>query len=317
MEEPPLLESENVNPDNDSQLTDSFNSKNGFNTPSNASKLSELKLPAQHLVDPNYENVLNPINNASASSKTSKEVGSPTNAQNKHLEVLPKPELEPELLLSTRQNIKEEQDVQLSNLNDQNVVDAPPLEHEVGSSFYDDSDSSEDEGLPDYKIGGYHPVHVGEIYSDRYIIIQKLGWGHFSTVWLSKDIKYDTYVAIKVQKSASHYIEAAYDEVEILDQVSSFWKRKEWQASLHKYYKDDPEKFNDLKNTSKYCHTVQLLNSFMHQGPNGLHFVMVFEILGVNLLEIIKRYDYKGVPLPLVRDLAKQCLVGLDYLHRM
>jgi serine/threonine-protein kinase SRPK3 len=44
---------------------------------------------------------------------------------------------------------------------------------------------------------------------------------------------------------------------------------------------------------------------------------MVFEILGVNFLEIIKRYDYKGVPIPLVRKLARQCLVGLDYLHRM
>jgi len=45
------------------------------------------------------------------------------------------------------------------------------------------------------------------------VIIQKLGWGHFSTVWLTKDFKYDTYVALKIQKSASHYLEAAYDEV--------------------------------------------------------------------------------------------------------
>mmetsp|Transcript_33747 Transcript_33747/g.38869 ORF Transcript_33747/g.38869 Transcript_33747/m.38869 type:complete len:80 (+) Transcript_33747:317-556(+) len=44
---------------------------------------------------------------------------------------------------------------------------------------------------------------------------------------------------------------------------------------------------------------------------------MVFEIMGVNLLEIIKRYDYKGVPIPLVRTLARQCLIGLDYLHRL
>lgn len=64
-------------------------------------------------------------------------------------------------------------------------------------------------------------------------------------------------------------------------------------------------------------HCVQLLNSFIHNGPNGKHFVMVFEILGVNFLEIIKRYDYKGVPLPLVRKLARQCLIGLDYMHRM
>lgn len=77
-----------------------------------------------------------------------------------------------------------------------------PLREELGESFYEDEDSSEDEGMPDYKIGGYHPIHVGEILLDRYVIIQKLGWGHFSTVWLTKDLKYNSYVALKVQKSA-------------------------------------------------------------------------------------------------------------------
>ena len=73
-----------------------------------------------------------------------------------------------------------------------------PLKDKIPSSFFDDQDSSEDEGMPDYKIGGYHPVHVGEILLDRYVIIQKLGWGHFSTVWLTKDLKHNSYVAIKV-----------------------------------------------------------------------------------------------------------------------
>lgn len=201
--------------------------------------------------------------------------------------------------------------------NNKKVLEAKPLRDEIGESFYADSDSSEDEGLPDYKIGGYHPVHVGEVFKERYVVIQKLGWGHFSTVWLAKDKKHDTYVALKVQKSAQHYIEAAYDEVEILDQVSSFWRKKDWQDSLKHYYKDDPKKLKNIQETSKYCHTVQLLNAFMHHGPNGKHYVMVFEILGVNLLEIIKRYDYKGVPLHLVRELTKQCLIGLDYMNRV
>jgi hypothetical protein len=91
--------------------------------------------------------------------------------------------------------------------------DFTPLKDKLGQSFFEDQDSSEDEGMPDYKIGGYHPVHVGEILLDRYVIIQKLGWGHFSTVWLTKDLKYNSYVAMKVQKSAQHYLEAAYDEV--------------------------------------------------------------------------------------------------------
>ena len=74
--------------------------------------------------------------------------------------------------------------------------DFTPLKEKLTQSFFEDQDSSEDEGLPDYKIGGYHPIHVGEILLDRYVIIQKLGWGHFSTVWLTKDLLYNNYVTI-------------------------------------------------------------------------------------------------------------------------
>lgn len=85
---------------------------------------------------------------------------------------------------------------------------------------------------------------------------------------------------------------------------------------MNYYYRNlSEEERKQRSDTDWYC--VQLLNSFCHFGPNGKHFVMVFEIMGVNLLEIIKRYDYKGVPIPLVRKIAKQWLIGLDYLHRL
>jgi serine/threonine protein kinase len=169
---------------------------------------------------------------------------------------------------------------------------------------------SEDEGIEDYKDGGYHPVYIGECLIGRYVVLQKLGWGHFSTVWLCKDLKYDTYVAIKLQKSASHYLEAAFDEVEILQKAVKHSETKEWYEDLKdldggrrkKYSRDD-------------CYTVQLLNAFIYQGPYGKHFCMVFEILGVNLLEIIKRYKYKGIPIHLCRKMARQLLIGLHYLH--
>lgn len=141
-------------------------------------------------------------------------------------------------------------------------------------------------------------------------MLQKLGWGHFSTVWLAKDLKYNTFVALKIQKSAQNYLEAAFDEVEILEQVSTKWKAKEWQDSFKQYE-------NTKEVNSDSCNCIQLLNSFVHFGPNGKHFVMVFEISGVNLLEVIKRYNYRGIPLPLVRIIAKQILIGLDYLHRV
>lgn len=54
-------------------------------------------------------------------------------------------------------------------------------------------------------------MHIGEVIFSRYVVIQKLGWGRFSTVWLAKDFKYSTYVALKIQKSDHRYLESAYD----------------------------------------------------------------------------------------------------------
>jgi len=179
----------------------------------------------------------------------------------------------------------------------------------------DPNDYSEDEGVDDYKLGGYHPVHIGEIFMGRYLIIQKLGWGHFSTVWLCRDMKYDNFVAMKVQKSAPNYLEAAYDEVEILRKVSKNSHKPEWLDSVKEYYKNDAAMISGGV-TRDHTYVVQLLSAFLHNGPGGRHFCMVFEIMGVNLLEIIKRYNYRGIPLPIVRKIARQILMGLDYLHR-
>ena len=43
---------------------------------------------------------------------------------------------------------------------------------------------------------------------------------------------------------------------------------------------------------------------------------MAFEVLGKNLLSLIKKYEYRGIPLPVVRNITKQLLLGLDYMHK-
>lgn len=48
--------------------------------------------------------------------------------------------------------------------------------------------TSEDEGTEDYRRGGYHAVRIGDTFKhSRYVVQSKLGWGHFSTVWLAWD----------------------------------------------------------------------------------------------------------------------------------
>lgn len=47
------------------------------------------------------------------------------------------------------------------------------------------------EELSKYGPGGYHPIYIDDVLKDgRYHILQKLGFGAFSTVWLARDNLY-------------------------------------------------------------------------------------------------------------------------------
>jgi len=161
----------------------------------------------------------------------------------------------------------------------------------VDSNDSDFTESEEDEA--DYKQGGYHRVKVGEKFKDgRYEVIGKLGWGHFSTVWLVWDSQKNTYGALKVVKSATHYTETAVDEIKLCDKIATVDENHEGR---------------------RYC--ALLLDSFKHRGPNGIHMCMVFEVLGKNLLWLIRKYKHKGIPMPTVKIITRQVLLGLNYMH--
>ncbi|KAF1334761.1 Cmgc/srpk protein kinase, partial [Globisporangium splendens] len=158
---------------------------------------------------------------------------------------------------------------------------------------YFSSESDEEEGNS-YKPGGYHPVQVGQVYKSRFQVLEKLGWGHFSTVWKCLDKETGEIVAMKVQKSARHYTEAAQDEIELLECTVKAAKQE---------------------NILDAIKVVRLVDSFKHVGPHGAHVCMVFEMLGDNLLTLIKYYNYRGIPMPLVKLLTKDILEALAFLH--
>ena len=67
---------------------------------------------------------------------------------------------------------------------------------------------------------------------------------------------YQSYVALKVQKSASHYTEAAYDEVEILDVVARNAYGDEWVNCVNEYKKNDKNYQEKGGYSVEDCHTV-------------------------------------------------------------
>ncbi|KAH3744855.1 SRSF protein kinase 1 [Pelomyxa schiedti] len=149
---------------------------------------------------------------------------------------------------------------------------------------------NDDEGLADYRPGGYGIVRLGQVFHERYKVLSKMGWGHYATVWEVLDLCTTQHLALKIVKSAENYTEAAKDEIQILQVITG----------------------NDPEGTSCCC---RLYDSFTHVDQNGEHVCMVFILLGSNLLDLIKLYSYKGIPIPLVKHITRQILIGLDYMH--
>ncbi|KAL7045859.1 hypothetical protein ACKWTF_002368 [Chironomus riparius] len=177
------------------------------------------------------------------------------------------------------------------NDNEKNYSIEDPADDEENVGGFS-SEEEEQESREDYRRGGYHPVKIGDLFLQRYHVIRKIGWGHFSTVWLCFDFEDKRYVALKIVKSATNFTETAKDEIKILKAVRD----------------TDP---SDLKRNK----TVQLLNDFKITGVNGTHVCMVFEVLGHNLLKLIIKSQYRGIPYENVRTIIRQVLEGLDYLH--
>uniref|UniRef100_T1IT11 non-specific serine/threonine protein kinase n=1 Tax=Strigamia maritima TaxID=126957 RepID=T1IT11_STRMM len=148
------------------------------------------------------------------------------------------------------------------------------------------------ESQREYGCGGYYRVKLGKIFHDRYLVIRKLGWGFFSTVWLGQDLQDTRFVALKIVKSEFCFTDQALNEIELLKCV--------------------------MKHNTSGQHTgkvVQLIDNFIIKGINGInHVCMVLHILGPNLSKLISSTK-GGLPLDQVKSIMKSLLENLDFLH--
>ncbi|KAG8706790.1 serine/threonine protein kinase, CMGC group [Ceratobasidium sp. 394] len=161
-----------------------------------------------------------------------------------------------------------------------------------------------EESPTEYQPGGYLRVRIADRFVQRYRVVRKLGWGHFSTVWLAHDAHTDTHVALKIVKSAPRYVRTATDEIDLLQHVID---RGASDPSAVRHPGRD--------------RLVTFLDAFKHTNPRSgqIHSCIAFEPLGMNLLQLIQlpEHKHRGIPVQLCKQIARQTLHGLDYLHRV
>lgn len=136
-------------------------------------------------------------------------------------------------------------------------------------------------------IGYHYPIENGNIIND-YKIIEKIGSGRFCRVYKveKNDVKY----AMKIYKSSSSYIE---------------------------YYDNELKNHNLIKDDIDYKkYIIELIETFYIDSDYGKHGVIIFELCGNSLAQLLNNSEEGTLPEPIVKHIVKQVLNGLKVFHK-
>ncbi|EJK44648.1 hypothetical protein THAOC_36797, partial [Thalassiosira oceanica] len=143
------------------------------------------------------------------------------------------------------------------------------------------NDGWDDENY-DYILTPNEVIHDG-----RYQLIKRIGTGLFGPVVKAVDTRSGAEVAIKIIKSRRPFQMQAQMEINLLELLNR---------------NDEDDQHN----------IVTFLDEFLFRN----HQCIVFEMLSLNLYELLKNTQFAGVSLNLIRKFAKQILRALAYMAR-
>ncbi|CAG8484985.1 3045_t:CDS:2 [Acaulospora colombiana] len=128
---------------------------------------------------------------------------------------------------------------------------------------------------------------LGSEEGQKYLILDILGQGTFGQVVKCQNLKTKETVAVKVVKNKPAYFNQSMMEVTILELLNNTWDSQDQH------------------------HILRLLDTFIHRR----HLCLVFELLSVNLYELIKQNQFRGLSTNLVRVFTAQLLDALTVLN--
>ncbi|XP_032898844.1 dual specificity tyrosine-phosphorylation-regulated kinase 3 isoform X1 [Amblyraja radiata] len=121
----------------------------------------------------------------------------------------------------------------------------------------------------------------------RYEILKVLGKGSFGQVAKVYDHKTRQHMALKVVRNEKRFHRQAAEEIRILEHLNK-------------------------QDKNQQMNIVHMFENFVFRN----HSCMTFELLSINLYELIKRNKFQGFSLQLVRKFAHSILQCLDTLHK-
>jgi len=187
-----------------------------------------------------------------------------------------------------------QQQLQTQQLQQQQQQEQQTIQQQVtnGNAAHARPSSNDHERGPGVNNNGWDDEHYDYIFTQgetfgRYVLQERIGKGSFGQVVRALDTVLQTDVAIKIIKSKKPFQLQARTEIDLL-------------THLRDRDRDDE---NNI---------VRLLSHFMYKN----HQCLVFEMLSLNLYELLKNTQFKGVSLKLIRKFAKQILEALKFLAR-
>eukprot|EP01103_Thecamoeba_quadrilineata_P008033 TRINITY_DN17827_c0_g1_i1.p1 TRINITY_DN17827_c0_g1~~TRINITY_DN17827_c0_g1_i1.p1 ORF type:complete len:543 (+),score=90.49 TRINITY_DN17827_c0_g1_i1:49-1629(+) len=138
------------------------------------------------------------------------------------------------------------------------------------------------DGYDDEK--GDYVINLGEKLQDRYQVKSHLGKGSYGQVFEAYDHVNQELVAVKIIKNKVPFYNQGLVEVRVLEKINQL----------------DPDDSHGI---------VRLKDKFVHRN----HLCLVFELLSVNLFELLKKTQFKGVSLTLIRKFGHQILTALYF----